>query len=243
VNKITYPTGGYVRYVWGMNSQAEQAITFTPNTDQAQYECDMIYASPVVVDRYVSFDGVNEVQHQHFSYSTFWLGSNPLGWTSKQTIVTTYDLVGGTSFETVYKYSPVTDPFQPNLESGVQPQIPVESSVQYFGDLGATLLKTVSETWQNERLLTSRTTTYPNNQVAKTAWTYNSNEMETEQDDYDFGNGAPGSLLKATVRIMPPSGAITWSTILQASSFVLVHLAKAKTVSPKPTTPMTVLPV
>jgi len=83
VNKITYPGGGYVRYVWGMNTQAELANSLP---------CTMLYAVPAITDRYVSFDGTNEVQHQHFAYSTTW----PTGggaWTSKQTTVTTYDLV------------------------------------------------------------------------------------------------------------------------------------------------------
>ncbi len=31
VNKITYPTGGYVRYVWGMNAQAAAATFMTTN--------------------------------------------------------------------------------------------------------------------------------------------------------------------------------------------------------------------
>src|SRR6266566_5041314 len=48
VNKITYPTGGYVRYVWGMNTQAELA---------GSQNCTMLYGVPAVTDRYVSFDG------------------------------------------------------------------------------------------------------------------------------------------------------------------------------------------
>lgn len=88
VNKITYSTGGYVRYVWGMNSQAE----WTRSTDQHGFDtCNMDYGVPAITDRYVSFDGTNEVLHQHFAYSTTWPSGDSMYWTSKQTTVTTYD--------------------------------------------------------------------------------------------------------------------------------------------------------
>jgi RHS repeat-associated protein len=224
VSKMIYPTGGYVRYVWGMNIQAEQSDTFN-FSGGSQSECNILYGTPAVTDRYVSYDGATEVLHQTFNYSTTW-PSNPNGWTSKQTIVTTYDLVRGTSFQTTYSYSSVQDSLQPNMEIGPLPQIPVESSVQYYNDLGATLLKTVSKTWVNERLLASQTTNV-NNHVAKTTWNYNSNEMETEQDDYDFGTGAPGSFMRATVTNYQSFGS---NHIVDHPSSVVVYSDANKTV-------------
>src|SRR5579863_30326 len=218
LSKMTYPTGGYVRYVWGINPQAEQSETFTKSGGRG-YECDMLYGTPAVTDRYVSYDGVHDVLHQTFGYSTTW-PSNPNGWTSKQTIVTTYDLVRGTSFETTYNYSSVLDLQQPNMEGGLQPPIPVESSVQYYNDLGTTLLKTVSKTWQNKRLLTTQNTAYPNGKTAGTTWSYNSNEMETEHDDKDFGSGAPGSPLRKTVTNYQTFGA---NYIVDRPSSVIVY--------------------
>lgn len=61
LSKMTYPSGGYVRYVWGINTQAEIA---------SDLSCTMLYGVPAVTDRYVSFDGTHEVLHQSFSYST-----------------------------------------------------------------------------------------------------------------------------------------------------------------------------
>ena len=201
VNKITYPTGGYIRYVWGINSQAEGTYC----TLNGAITGTILYGVPVVTDRYVSFDGSTEILHQHFAYSTTWSGGS---WTGKQTTVTTTDAARGTSFATIYTYSSIPGDIPPDTASGaigggsVPPQIPVESSVAYY-DTGGALLKTVYKSWANERLLSSQETKYPNGQATETTWSYNSNEMVTEQDDYDFGTTAlpnpPGPLLKKTV--------------------------------------------
>ena len=210
VNKMTYPSGGYVRYVWGIYTQAAMAGVTA---------CTMLYGIPAITDRYVSFDGTHEVLHQTFSYSTTWNGS---AWTSKQTTVATYDLLRNTNFQTVYTYSQGYQDDPPN--SGPPNQsLPVESSIAYH-DTNGSLLKTVNKTWQSSRLLTSQNTTFPNGQISGTIWTYNSNEMPTEQDDYDFGTTWPpssASLLRATVTnyatfgtnhiVDKPSSAIVYS--------------------------------
>jgi hypothetical protein len=107
INKLTYPTGGYVRYVWGINQQAE----WGQSQNQGTTQCAALYGVPVITDRYVSFDGSTEVLHQQFSYSptTWHYGSfGTANWTSKQTTVTTNDLVRGTSYATSYTYSPIS---------------------------------------------------------------------------------------------------------------------------------------
>ena len=191
VNKITYPTGGYVRYVWGMNPKAEFGTYRNP-----EQQCGLLYGMPVITDRYVSFDGSTEVLHQQFSYSpAAWNTNNPYGafWTNKQTTVTTTDAVRNATFRTVYTYAPMSAVSPPNTFTPTQSD-PVESSIAYYDTTGA-LLKTVSKTWANLRLLSSQTTTYPTGQSSETAWSYNSREMRAEQDDYDFG----GALLRKTV--------------------------------------------
>lgn len=199
VNKITYPTGGYIRYVWGMNSQAEWGTDMPPAQSPL---CVMLYGVPAVTDRYVSFDGSTEVLHQHFSYSTTWSSGYNQRWLSKQTTVTTTDNVRGTSFNTVYTYSALGADVPPNTAMGPTPEDPVEASIAYY-DTNGSLLKTVTKTWVNVRLLKTQETTYPSGEASETAWTYNINEMETERDDYDFGTAAPpsppGPLLKKTV--------------------------------------------
>lgn len=188
LNKVIYPSGGYVRYVWGMNSNAEFI---------GSNLCDMEYAVPAITDRYVSFDGTHEVLHQTFSYSTTWNWPNSAQWVSKKTTVTTYDLVRNTNFQTVYNYSGAFADIPPNSAPPTSQDI-VESSVLSYETNGS-LLKTVSKGWQNVRVIRAQETSYPNNQVNETTWNYNSNELQIEQDDYDFGTNAPGPLLRKTL--------------------------------------------
>ena len=215
IKQLTYPTGGYVRYVWGSNPQSEygQWPIYSAETEGTpdhpvivNYQsgaCSYYYDTPAIVHRYVSYDGITEVEQQDFTYSTSWSPPSSWGngsavgtWTQKQTTVVTHDLVRGTQFSTAYTYIPAyTDP-QPNAE--VPQQIPVESQIQYY-DTNGKLLQTVAKQWANERMLTKQTTTLDNNQVSETDWTYNSNEMVVEKDDYDYGRGTHGVALRKTI--------------------------------------------
>jgi len=210
VNKMTYPTGGYVRYVWGQNPLSHYGA-FTPSGTLS--ECDMHYSVPAITDRYVSFDGTTEVLHQSFSYSTTWSTSNNAVWTSKQTTVTTIDLVRNSTSTTVYTCSPMGLPQPPDSPPNDQDPFAsntVETTVVH-NDTSGSLLKTVTKTWRNERVLLSQENTYPNGQANQTVWNYDSNEMEIERDDYDFGTTAPpnppGPLLRKTVTTYATFGA------------------------------------
>ena len=114
LSKVTYPTGGYVSYTWGLNPLSES--TSFPNADGGS-TCIYRYDSPVITNRYVSFDGVNIALQQDFSYSTNWSSSTSADWTSKQTAVTTRDLIRGQSYQTVYAYAPFTVFAPPNARS------------------------------------------------------------------------------------------------------------------------------
>ena len=190
---MTYPTGGYVRYVWGMNAQAERGYSVYPPSP-----CVALYGVPVITDRYVSFDGSHEVLHQQFAYSTTW-DSTKAHWTSKQTTVTTTDLVRSSTYKTVYTYAPLGVIEPPNTYGAPTNWDSVESSTAYYDTGGTTLLKTVYKTWANPRLLTSQETQYPSGPANETTWSYNSREQQTERDDYDFGVAGVGSLLRTTV--------------------------------------------
>jgi hypothetical protein len=224
-NKITYPTGGYVRFVWGLSPLAQYGTYIY----QGATACSMHYDVPAVVDRYVSFDGSAEVLHQHFVYSTTWTPQTSTTWASKQTTITTTDLLRNTSFNTVYTYSPIGADVQPNTNGDITSQIPVEQSIAYYDTNGA-LLKTVTKTWGNERLLMSQETSYPNGLATETTWSYNSSEMQIEQDDYDFGTTAPpnppGPLLRATVTSYSTFGT---NYIVDKPSSVIIYSDAAKT--------------
>src|SRR5690348_6352784 len=156
LQKIIYPSGGYVRYVWGLSLYPE-ALSYGVNDSNGvtatTYTCR--YGFPAISDRYVSFDGSTEVLHQHFSYNTTWPNNTSLTWTSKATTVTTSDIVRGTSFTTVYTYSSASVPCQPDLNpngtgciGNFTEQVPVEQTIQYQGTNGS-VLKTVTKSWAN----------------------------------------------------------------------------------------------
>jgi RHS repeat-associated protein len=188
LTKIVYPSGGYVRYVWGLNSQAE-AIQTTSNANGNNYLWDCRYDFPAITDRYVSYDGSTETLHQHFTYSTIWPNNTSLTWTTKTTTVTTTDSVRNTSFTTVYSYSPLNAPHVPNSWN-ITPQVPVESSINYYDTTGS-LLKTVTKSWGNVRILASEQTTLNDNNSTLVVNCYDVNEQITESDEYNLGTSAP----------------------------------------------------
>lgn len=217
LSKMTYPSGGYVRYVWGLNPLAEAALW--SQTPASAWNCH--YDSPAITDRYVSFDGTTEVLHQHFQYGTNW-DSDFEDWDTKTTTVTTTDLVRGTSFNIVYTYSPVLVPCVPShLGCGFgmfTVQMPVEQTMQYYSTSG-TLLKTVGKTWcnGNPRELCSETTTLNDTgQVSETTYAYNTNEQQTERDEYDYG-------LQLTRKTVTNYASFTGGPIVDLPSSVITY--------------------
>jgi RHS repeat-associated protein len=198
VSKITFPSGGYVRYVWGLNtSSAAQSFTFTDVNGNLQY-CDVVYDTAAVTDRYVSYDGSTEVLHQHFAYSTTWDVTNPQNWDLKATTVTSTDLLTNLVAVTIYDYVPATyggggGPYGTQTGSDVALTAPVESSVIYQ-DGGGHTLKTVNKTWLNTFVMVGEQTVLDNGQGATTLRCYNSDEEATDVYEYGFqGEGAyPG---------------------------------------------------
>jgi|SRR5579859_875753 len=156
LSKLIYPSGAYVRYVWSNNSLANENVV-QQIQHMNKYNCETLYDAPAVKTRYVSFDGVHEVQEQDFSYSTTWvLGYTGLYkiWSTKQTRVTTNDLVRGTTLQTVYNYVPLQVAKYPNyddgvaLATGVFPVNAAESTVLSH-DGNGTLLKAVVKSYND----------------------------------------------------------------------------------------------
>ena len=217
LNKMTYPSGGYVRYVWGLAPQ-EQYYTgaeYDSNGNTAAtFSCRIDY--PAITDRYVSFNGTSEVLHQHFSYSTSWQSGSGT-WTTKTTTVTTTDQVRNTSFSTVYSYSPTYAPCVPDENPNANDdgcvgnnnieQVPVEQCIEYYDASGSggtppspcpnlnppgKLLKTEIKSWykNDPRTLGSVQTMLDTGQSSLTVNCYNSTELLTESDSYDLGTTA-----------------------------------------------------
>jgi hypothetical protein len=115
-----------------------------------------------------------------------------INWTNKTTTVTTHDEKAGTTFSTVYSYSPLSVGAPPDVNYVYGSQIPLEQSVTYNGPSGA-ILKKVNEKWFNQYELATKQTTLYNAQSQPsatnlTAYTYYPRAQLKEEDDYDFGN-------------------------------------------------------
>ena len=222
LDEITYPSGGHVRYVWGLNPLAETGSWYAQgygyNTvgsfpTGSIFTCS--YDVPAITDRYVSFDGTTEPLHQHYVYSTTPMsGGFPqdMQWTAKQTTVTTTDTLAGTSFQTVYNYTGMQPPPVPPAEQGMPdlnnpattPSMPVEHIVQYYNTNGS-LTKTVTKSWCTLRELCSEQTTLNDvNLTGGATYLYNQWEEETDSKEFDYGVSTSGPPSRETVTSYAP---------------------------------------
>jgi RHS repeat-associated protein len=225
VSKMIYPSGGYVRFVWGVNGMSGRELV--PSTEPlasagVPFPCEIIYDTPAVIQRFVSFNGQTEVEEQDFSYSTIWapvrstVDTGMRDWTSKQTTVITKDLVTGTNFSTVYTYVPKPNGARPSAiegQAGMVPTSPVEQTVQNL-DANGHVLRTVSKDYHYGALFPAadETVTLDNGQTSRIhrcfAFTDCSGQppavgqvlgaLLTETFEYDFGQGVAGPLLRHT---------------------------------------------
>ena len=213
LKKITYPTGAWVSYDWGMNS-ASAFAGFPGTTGGSQYSCSYTYGKPAIQHRYVSFDGSTTALKQDFIYST---QSNGTYWTSKTTQVITHDLNRGGQFLTSYTYSPGQSDDATNPDSSLpvttyDVQVPVEQTVVY-GDYTGSTLKTLNKTWIDVAYLASVATVLPDGSSATTNYsyaddsTYEEGYQLHEIDEYDYGQGTSGTPLRKTIRNYQPFGA------------------------------------
>jgi RHS repeat-associated protein len=154
LTQITYPTGGWVKYTWGVNSRADLIIL--PDTLNDPAACQWTYDVPAVTERQVSFDGSTVALTQTFSYSTNFYPS--VGQPYKTTTVTTTDNLRNSTTVTDYNYNPVTTPSGPNDNTYYAGEVPVEGRVQYY-DGSSNLQRTVNKTWSDASLMTCESVT------------------------------------------------------------------------------------
>ena len=196
LQKITYPTGGYVRYVWAIQADWENAAF--SDTQGGANACLYEYGVPVVSDRYVSFDGnpSHEVLQQQFQYSVTWSGVTG-DWTAKSTTVTTTDSSRGANSTTTYNYSPYGVGYPPNDFGYFASLVPVESSITYndWSTNGSGLLRTVTKEWWDQYLLgCEQTTLGPSGPSSMALYYYTPRYLfsqMSEKDEYDFGTACP----------------------------------------------------
>jgi RHS repeat-associated protein len=197
VEKITFPDGGYVRYVWGVNplsaltSGAWNQQTWNGEAYvETQYNCTLEYDTPAVTDRYVSYDGSTEVLHQHFQYSTTWSGET---WTQKTTTVTATDSLTGDETTTKYTYSAATSDNPPySGESYYSTEAPVETTVDYQ-DGNEKEYKQVNKDWWNPNIMSAEQTILYDgngnpNAGSAIAYCFDANEQAIGTYEYDFNS-------------------------------------------------------
>jgi hypothetical protein len=195
IGKITFPGGGYVRYVWGLNRSSVVAGAVTPLSSGTIQACDIVIDAPAITDRYVSYDGVTEVLHQQFQYTTQWPstypGLNGYPWVSKSTAVTSTDSLTGQSTVTSYTYTSMAGDLGPNdfnvtpYSAPVYNQVPIEQSIVYQDGSGHTL-NTVNKTWLNPFTMSGEQVILANGQGTTKLYCYSSNEQVTNEYEYGF---------------------------------------------------------
>ena len=191
VSRITLPGGGYVRYVWGLNSNSAATLQqWTPSGGAAQ-SCYFLYDTPAITDRFVSYNGTQEVLHQQFVYATNWipstLNTGPPQWSTKTTTVTTTDMIGAQTTTTIYSYVGIT-PDQGNNDASARvpnTAVPVEQQIAYKNGTG-TALKTENKTWMNAFALIGDQTILDNGQGSAVQRCYDANEQLSYLYEYGF---------------------------------------------------------
>ena len=156
LSQITYPTGAWVKYTWGVSTRGDQ-VALSDSLGNPGV-CGYTYDVPAVSERQVSFDGSTIALTQSFSYTTNWSSGSG---SYKTTVVTTTDNKTGATTVTTYQYTGVTAPIGAapgDYSPAVTPIIPVESSIQYADGSGTTY-RVKNETWADQYLMTCDSTT------------------------------------------------------------------------------------
>ncbi len=206
LSEITYPTGAYVQYTWGVNSLSDATGFTTPPQDTNSYSdpihityginmntsCMFEHDTPAITKRVVSYDGVHAAQEQDFAYSTNWGTGGEAGvWTSKQTIVTTKDLLstGTPSFQTIYNYAPYADVHRDIGTHLVSSPLAIENTIVYK-DTAGNVLRTVTKAWNYFNQLAGECTTLPNAKTSGLFYQYEPYALS----DYNPGTINPAAL-------------------------------------------------
>jgi len=180
LSQITYPDGGFVRYSWDVDPKSE--FILLPAPPSWNMTCGTVYDSPAITERQVSYDGSTIAETQLFHYGTTWNSTNPYGWTSKQTIVTSYDGVrpGSSGFTTSYTYAPY-------LASPTGSALAPAEQKPVYSDFNGNTLKTVYKNWQDLFLLTCELEQLDNGLISADFYTYGLGSQVTDKKEYDYG--------------------------------------------------------
>jgi YD repeat-containing protein len=216
LNSITYPNGATVTYTWNKQPQSEYANVVSPSQwktfgllgSNPNANCYFWQDIPVVESRVVSFDGVTPALRQDFMYSTI-AGSNGF-WSSKQTTVTTTDLLRADTPKaiTIYNYIPI--PVYQPLWVKTQGVLAVEDKIVYEDGSGR-ILKTVKKIWNGPDSLAAECTILDNGFVSGTFYQYQTGNVSpylvTDQVidtlEYGYSQGVSASCIQPAPSVIP----------------------------------------
>ena len=200
VSQITYPSGGWIKYTWGLTDTLSEAVVYA-NTSGVDQGCQFQIYAPVIRSREVSFDGQNVALTQTFTYKTTWSTNPQFEWTGKKTTVTTTDNLRNLSSTTTYTYNPWYAPQPPNETSILYEQIPTENVITYSDWGGSSTISTVNKGWAGgwADLLTSEQVTPDGGGTSQTNYSYAAFGQVKEKDEYDYAASPPGPLLRKTI--------------------------------------------
>jgi RHS repeat-associated protein len=231
LRQVTYPTGAWVKYEWGLSAQSEAMDA--ANRDGSAADCGWVHDRPSVTKRTVSVDGRNIVLEQDFSYSVSRSGAfvNAL-----ETTVTTHDLVTNKIFKTTYDYT------RPDNGDDTW----VEATITYK-DENDHVLKTITKAWWNQYHLKSESVTLENGLTSQVTYDYNPISLDdpdpkdgtlAEKDEYDFGATTPTRKTLITYQAFPaspifpiPTGSQVKTQILDRACKVVVQDGSSNTLS------------
>jgi len=188
LSQITYPSGGWVKYTWGANAQA--ATDWFPDShNDANFWSGGMAKSLLLVDRQLrrgTHGSESDVQ-----YSTTWNG-NQVGWISKQTTVTTNDVIRGTL---LYYHLPLTRRLHlenrcritsTTIPSRIRPYLPSRQLLTAISmDRPSEPRRSLVPTRSSSSLNRCPSTAAP---PSTKTYTYGTGGVLTEENDYDFGS-------------------------------------------------------
>ena len=193
ISKVVYPDGGYIVYTWGPTSDPGSApvniglarYEFTNNNVVTTLSCTYEYQTPAVIARDV-YNGGQRVLHQTFAYTTTTASGQ---WTSRETLVTTQDLITNQTTYTDYNYEPIAADNE-NTSAVFGPDVPVETNVKYENS-SRTVLKEVHKTWGDARhVIGEQAILYDpegaNAQGSARQYCYDTNEQLIGLYEYDY---------------------------------------------------------
>jgi RHS repeat-associated protein len=220
LKQITYPSGGYVSYIWGLNKESAGFSLVIPQGENTNPEyCGTLVDQPAITQRSVSFDGKTVALTQAFAYNSGQIGATgdvgcSLG--PYTTTVTTTDNVANLTYDTVYTYNATynSPPNEQYLPECLQYYPGTEKSILYYGNTNTsgTPLLAVTKGWASPASLSCEMHTLDNGEISGVFNSYegtgtNSGQFQLllSKSEYTFGllSGTCGSYTSSGPSITP----------------------------------------